>query len=613
VPYHAFIPLLRALLQMNGDDGPPNRRQQIRTRLQDLHPVLAEDEPLLSHLLGIQPDAKELPRLSPEAWKRRLQHVCQQLILAQAAERPLCLLIEDGHWLDNSSSRELLDLLVMSLVNRPILLLATARPGFRHTWDDLTHFHRLTVEPLPEAQTDVLVRQYFQPHDASLALKALIRDRTGGNPFFVEELLRALEDQELLTLKAGAHVGVPSSVHAVLAARLDRLPPEEKLLLQTAAVIGMEVPLFVLEAVAGEPEDVVDRGLLHLQGLEFLYEAGHLPERTLAFKHALTHEVVYGSLLRGRRRALHAQILETLEAYAPDRLDEHVEILAHHALVGEMWEKAFVYLYKAGDKARQAYATQESIDFYTHAIEVSERITPTLDAAQLFPLYEGRGLVRMLLTDYDAAIADFQHMGQLARASGNSQKKGKVWGIWRMCIGWPSLKRAPPSSNSMPRRRFGWPGKPGIKKLWPAALSASDPWIMCGGTSRKRTGNSPRPCGSAGGRGTKTPWRMRWCFAAWWLTSRGSFRSRRTSVRRAWPSPGPSTMGSPSCARWPSCAKPAGVLDSTPRHLPCRTKAWPRRKSGGTRLLSVISPTPSGGFAASSARSRGRLNSITRA
>jgi tetratricopeptide (TPR) repeat protein len=202
----------------------------------------------------------------------------------------------------------------------------------------------------------------------------------------------------------------------------------DKRLLQTAAVIGMKVPLSLLQAVAEEPEDMLDRRLLYLQAAEFLYEVGHLPERTLAFKHALTHEVVYGNLLRERRRALHAHILETLEASAPDRLDEQIEILAHHAFRGELWEKAFVYLCKAGDKARQAYATQEAIGFYTQAIEVSGHITPTLDAAQLLPVYEGRGLVSMLLTNYEAAIADFQRMCQMARASGHSQKEGESLG-----------------------------------------------------------------------------------------------------------------------------------------------------------------------------------------
>jgi predicted ATPase len=334
MPYHTFIPLLRALLQVSGDDAPYGQRQQIRTRLHALYPRFAEDEPLLSHFLGIPLDVEPLPRLSPEAWKRQLQHVCQQVILQQAAERPLGLLIEDGHWLDKSS-RELLDLLVISLVSLPIFLLVTARPGFRHTWDDLTYFHRLTMEPLAEAQTDALIRDYFQPHDASLGLKALIRDRTGGTPFFVEELLCALEEHELLTLrddghalKAGVQLDLPSSIQGVLAARVDWLPAAEKHLLQTAAVIGMEVPLSLLKAIAAEPQDTFDLSLRHLQAAEFLYEAGqplstqhvalstqlqaaeflyeagHLPERTLAFKHALTHEVVYSSLLRERRRAL---------------------------------------------------------------------------------------------------------------------------------------------------------------------------------------------------------------------------------------------------------------------------------------------------------------------
>jgi class 3 adenylate cyclase/tetratricopeptide (TPR) repeat protein len=434
VPYHAFIPLLRALLQVHGDDAPPDQCQQIRTSLQDIHPRLPEDALLLSHLLGVPLDVEALPRLSPEVWKRQLQQVCQRVILYQATKQPLCLLVEDGHWLDRSS-QELLDLLVMSLVNRSILVLVTARPGFRHTWGDLTYFHRLTVEPLAEAQTDGLIRHYFQPHDASLALKALIHDRTGGNPFFTEELLHAIEDQALLTLgdtgytlKAGSHIEVPSSVHGVLAARFDHLPVAEKRLLQMAAVIGMEVPLSLLKAISGDPEDVLDRGLLHLQTAEFLYEASHLPEPTLAFKHALTHEVVYGSLLRERQRALHTQILAALEAHFSDRLDEQVAILAHHAVRGEVWGKAFGYLCKAGHKARQAHATQEATDFYTHAIEVSKRMTPTLAAAELLPVYEGRGLVWMLLTNYEAAIADFQRMCQLARASGNSQKEGEGLG-----------------------------------------------------------------------------------------------------------------------------------------------------------------------------------------
>jgi tetratricopeptide (TPR) repeat protein len=217
-------------------------------------------------------------------------------------------------------------------------------------------------------------------------------------------------------------------VQAVLAARIDRLPAEEKHLLQTAAVIGHEVPWRLLQAIVELPEEALHRGLAQLQTAEFLYETRLFPELEYTFKHALTHEVVYASLLRERRRALHRQILETLEEYAPDRLDEQSEILAHHACRGEVWDKAFAYLCKAGEKARQGSATQEAIAFYTQAVEVSEHLTPPLDAAQLLPVYEGRGLVWMLLTNYEAAIADFQRMCQMARAAGSSQKEGESLG-----------------------------------------------------------------------------------------------------------------------------------------------------------------------------------------
>ena len=144
---------------------------------------------------------------------------------------------------------------------------------------------------------------------------------------------------------------VPATVQAVLAARIDRLPPEEKRLLQTAAVIGTEVPLPLLQAIADLPEEALHRGLAHLQAAEFLYETRLFPEREYTFKHALTHEVAYGSLLQERRRALHARIVEALEALAADRVAEQVERLAHHALRGEVWDKALVYCRQAGEKA----------------------------------------------------------------------------------------------------------------------------------------------------------------------------------------------------------------------------------------------------------------------
>jgi predicted ATPase len=191
--YHPFIPLLRALLDLDAQHTAQDQRRQIRTRLHALHPKRVDDESLLAHLLGVPVEPDHLSQLAPEEERRRLQHACLQLLIQQATGRPLCLLIEDLHWLD-PSSQELLELLVAALARLPILLVGTTRPGFHHTWNDLSYFHRLMVEPLADDHIDALIDDYFQPHDASPALKALLRERAGGNPFFLEELLRALHD-----------------------------------------------------------------------------------------------------------------------------------------------------------------------------------------------------------------------------------------------------------------------------------------------------------------------------------------------------------------------------------------------------------------------------------
>src|SRR5207249_2474892 len=177
-------------------------------------------------------------------------------------------------------------------------------------------------------------------------LTQLLITRTEGNPFFLEESVRTLVETGILVGTPGAYrlaqavpsIQVPATVQAVLAARIDRLPPDEKRLLQTAAVMGMEVPLPLLQAIAELPEEALQRGLTHLQAAEFLYETRLFPEHAYTFKHALTHEVAYRSLLQERRRALHTQIVEVLETLAGDRLADQVERLADHAVRGAVWD-----------------------------------------------------------------------------------------------------------------------------------------------------------------------------------------------------------------------------------------------------------------------------------
>src|SRR5439155_16716356 len=218
-----------------------------------------------------------------------------------------------------------------------------------------------------------------------MPLKALLIARTGGNPFFLEESVRTLVETGMLVGAPGAyrllqplqHIQMPVTVQAVLAARIDRLPPEEKHVFQTAAVIGTEVPLPLVQAVAELPDAHLHRGLAHLQAAEFLYETRLFPEREFTFKHALTHEVAYGGLLQERRHVLHARIVAALKALAGDRLTEQVERLAHHALRGEVWDKALAYCRQAGDKAMIRSAYREAVGYFEQALGALQRLPET--------------------------------------------------------------------------------------------------------------------------------------------------------------------------------------------------------------------------------------------
>ena len=200
-------------------------------------------------------------------------------------------------------------------------------------------------------------------------------ERTEGNPFFLEESVRALVETGVLVGERGAYrlaspssLQVPATVQAVLAARIDRLPPEEKRLLQTAAVIGTEVPFALLQAIGELSEEELRRGLGHLQAAEFLYETSLFPELEYTFKHALTHEVAYGGLLQERRRALHARIVAASERLYADRLPEQVERLAQHAFRGEVWDKAVAYCRQAGTKALARSALREVVACFEQAL-----------------------------------------------------------------------------------------------------------------------------------------------------------------------------------------------------------------------------------------------------
>jgi len=253
------------------------------------------------------------------------------------------------------------------------VLLVNYRPEYEHRWGSKTAYSQLRLDSLPAESAQELLAALLGPDPLLAPLMQMLVKR--GNPFFLEETVRTLVETGALVGQRGGYrltrpvetLQVPTTVQTILAARIDRLPAEEKQLLQAASVIGKDVPYILLAAIADQPEQTLRQGLAHLQEAEFLYETQLFPDLEHTFKHALTHEVTYGSLLQERRRQLHAQIVTAIERLYADRLSEHVERLAHHALRGHLWDKAVRYGRHAGTRALDRSAAREALAHFDQA------------------------------------------------------------------------------------------------------------------------------------------------------------------------------------------------------------------------------------------------------
>src|SRR5262249_18077237 len=298
-----------------------------------------------------------------------------------------------------------------------------------------TYYTQLRLDPLPPASAEELLATLLGHDPRMQPLTRLLIARTEGNPFFLEESVRTLVEAEVLVGTPGAYllvqalptIQVPATVQAVLAARIDRLPADAKHLLQTAAVIGHEVPLVLLQAVADLAEEALHRSLGQLQGAEFLYEPRLFPEREYTFKHALTYEVTYGSLLQERRRMLHTHIVEVLEGLYADRLAEQVDRLAHHALRGEVWGKAVAYCRRTGAKAMTQSAYHEAVTYFEQALEALHWLPERPDTqAQAIDLRLDLRSALFPLSEIERIFVYLQEAEGLARALSDQHRLGWV-------------------------------------------------------------------------------------------------------------------------------------------------------------------------------------------
>jgi class 3 adenylate cyclase/tetratricopeptide (TPR) repeat protein len=380
-PYRPIIELLRHYFKLNVHDSTRLIHEKVTAKILALDPSLVDAIAPVLDLLDALDDGHPFRSLDPLQHRQYTYQAISRLVLSESRVQPVIAVFEDLHWND-SLSLGLLNELVVSTQDARLLLVVNYRPEYRDEWRNRRSYHQLRLYPLADEDLAGLL-QALLGSDASLAaLKSFLADRASGNPFFAEEIVRALIDTGVLEgvrgnyhlAKPFSSVEVPPTVQAVLAARIDALPAAEKRLLQQAAVIGHDVPFTVLHAIC-ELTEAELRGLIsNLQNSEFLYATQLFPDLQYTFKHSLTHDVTYNGVLRERRRDIHAHVVDAIEKLYADRLGEQAERLAHHAVRGELQEKAVHYLEQVGGKAAARLALSEARTQFEQALSILQRL-----------------------------------------------------------------------------------------------------------------------------------------------------------------------------------------------------------------------------------------------
>jgi class 3 adenylate cyclase len=382
----AWLPVLEMLWSYFGiadADEKPTRREKVEAKLTALDSALNDTLPYLYTLMGLAEDPNPLTQMNPHMRRRRILDALKRVVIRETLNHPLVLIFEDLHWID-SETQELLDLLADSIASARILLLVNYRPEYRHKWSGKSYYTQFSLASLGAENATEMLDALLGSESALRPFKNFIAHKTEGNPFFIEQMVQALFDQGTL-VRDGAvkitrpisEIHVPPTVQGILASRIDRLPADEKELLQTLAVIGKNFPLGLIKRVTAKGETKLEQMLSDLQTSEFIYEQPTLSEPEYAFKHALTQEVAYGSLLLERRKKLHERTANQIEALFIPRLEDHYGDLAHHYSRSENKQKAVEYLELAGQQAAQRSAHAEAIKHLTTALEFLKAMPDT--------------------------------------------------------------------------------------------------------------------------------------------------------------------------------------------------------------------------------------------
>ncbi|HKT94937.1 MAG TPA: adenylate/guanylate cyclase domain-containing protein [Paraburkholderia sp.] len=388
-PYLPLIELLRNYFQISAQDDERRCREKVTGRILTLERSLEDLLPYVLYLLGAGEADSTVATMDARIRRDRTFDAIKRLIERESQNQPVQLLFEDLQWLD-SETEAFLAFLIEHVANARIILLLNFRPDYRPAWSARTNYFQTRLDALGPAEAHDLLGVLLGDDPGLAPLKERILEKTEGNPFFMEEVVQTLVEEGALLGGAGhyriaktpAELHIPTTVHGVLASRMDRLPIAEKTLLQHLAIVGKEFPWSLIRQVVDQTEDELRRLLSHLEATEFIYERPAFPEIEYTFKHALTQEVAASSLLSGQRSLLHERTAQAIEALYAGRLNEYCSELAHHYSLSSNAQKAVEYLHRAGQQAVERSAGLDAMRHFQTALALLERLPDTPERAR---------------------------------------------------------------------------------------------------------------------------------------------------------------------------------------------------------------------------------------
>ena len=437
IAYHPIIEVLKSDFGVDDGEADANVIEKVSRGLTLLKVDATSTLPYLLELLSVKESGIDKISMSPEARKDRILTALQLITLKGSEHRPLVLALEDLHWMDKSSE-EAAKYLLESIPGARVLMIFTYRPEFVHTWGGKSFHSQLSINRLSNRESMTLVAQLLGSDNIALDLQDLILEKTEGVPFFIEEFVRSLRDMRIIERtnytyhlpKDVDRVAIPSTIQDVIMARVDSLPDSVKEVLQAGSAIEREFSYQLIKAVTGLQEQELLSHLSILKDAELLYERGIFPQSTYIFRHALTREVVYASILAKRKKLLHEKIGVAIEEVCKQNISNYYGVLLEHFRAGDRYEEAAKYARLARKKAEKTASLNDAIAYAEKGIVCLERLPltdetekRTIDARTILALYLAQ------MSNYEKARKAIDPVVELAAKKGDSRRLSQIYAV----------------------------------------------------------------------------------------------------------------------------------------------------------------------------------------